>query len=54
MRDSENDPLAEFRRVNVGRALNLASQAAAADFKRLIFICSIGVNCAETSGAPLY
>lgn len=44
MRDSAVDPLAEFRRINVGGTLNLASQAAASGVKRFIFISSIKVN----------
>ncbi|MGS0742063.1 NAD-dependent epimerase/dehydratase family protein [Glaciimonas sp. GG7] len=45
-------PLAEFRRVNVDGALNLAHQAADAGVKRFIFISSIGVNGAETFSNP--
>lgn len=47
-----SDPLEAFRKVNVEGPLNLARQAAAAGVRRLIFISSIGVNGAETSGAP--
>lgn len=47
-----SDPLEAFRKVNVEGTLNLARQAAAAGVRRLIFISSIGVNGAETSGAP--
>lgn len=53
MDDSAEDPLAEFRRVNVGGTLNLARQAAAASVRRLVFVSSIKVNGAGTpSGKP--
>ncbi|MBS7691501.1 SDR family oxidoreductase [Pseudomonas lalucatii] len=39
-----DDPLAEFRAVNVSGTLALAQQAAQAGVKRFIFISSIGVN----------
>lgn len=38
------DSLAEYRKVNVDGALNLARQAAKAGVRRFIFISSIGVN----------
>jgi nucleoside-diphosphate-sugar epimerase len=44
MKDSVADPLAEYRRVNVGGSLNLARQAIEAGVKRFIFISSIKVN----------
>ncbi len=44
MRDEVADPLAEYRRVNVGGTLNLARQAVKAGVKRFIFISSIKVN----------
>ncbi|WP_437880303.1 UDP-glucose 4-epimerase family protein [Pseudomonas sp. LRF_L74] len=44
MNDNSADPLAEFRKVNVGGTLNLARQAAAAGVRRFIFISSIKVN----------
>lgn len=50
MNDYANDPLTEFRRVNVEGTLNLARQAAAAGVKRFIFISSIKVN---GEGTPL-
>lgn len=53
MRDDANDPLAEFRKVNVTGTLNLARQAASAGVKRFIFISSIKVNGEGTeSGKP--
>ena len=44
MKDSVADPLAEYRRVNVGGSLNLARQAIDAGIRRFIFISSIKVN----------
>jgi nucleoside-diphosphate-sugar epimerase len=44
MREKVADPLAEFRRVNVGGSLNLARQAAAAGVKRFVFLSSAKVN----------
>lgn len=44
MKDEVEDPLAEYRRVNVDGTLNLARQSAAAGVQRFIFISSIGVN----------
>lgn len=44
MCDTADDPLAEFRAVNVEGTLNLARQAAAAGVRRFIFISSIKVN----------
>ncbi len=44
MNESTDNPLVEFRRVNVEGTLNLARQAAAAGVKRFIFISSIKVN----------
>ncbi len=52
LREVVNDPLADFRRVNVAGSLNLARQAAAAEVKRLVFVSSIGVNGSETRGVP--
>lgn len=44
MSDKSLDPLAEFRRVNVGGTAALARQAAAAGVKRFILLSSIKVN----------
>ncbi len=52
MNESNADPLAEFRRVNVRGTLDLATQAASAGVRRFLFISSIGVNGAETSARP--
>ncbi|GAA0645393.1 NAD-dependent epimerase/dehydratase family protein [Brevundimonas lenta] len=50
LRETADDPLVEFRAVNTAATLALARQAAQAGVRRLIFISSIGVNGAETSG----
>lgn len=44
MSDTEVDPLAAFRKVNVESTLNLAEQAAEAGVRRFVFISSIKVN----------
>lgn len=44
MDDADEDPLAEYRKVNVEGTLNLARQAAFDGVKRFIFISSIKVN----------
>lgn len=50
MKESVNDPLKEYRRVNVDGTLQLARQAAEAGVRRFVFISSIKVN-GETSAA---
>lgn len=52
MRETELDPLTEFRRVNAAGSINLARHAAAAGVRRFVFLSSIGVNGVETTGAP--
>jgi nucleoside-diphosphate-sugar epimerase len=49
MNDISNDPLDEFRAVNVRGTINLAKQAAQNGVKRFIFISSIKVNGEQTS-----
>jgi UDP-glucose 4-epimerase len=44
MRDAADDPLAEFRRINVEGTLNLGRQAAAAGVRRMVYLSSIKVN----------
>lgn len=44
MQDTAEDPLAEFRRVNVEGTLNLARQAVAAGVGRFVFLSSVKVN----------
>lgn len=50
MNEQAQDPLAEFRRVNVAGTLNLARQAAAAGVRRFVFLSSIKVNGEMTLG----
>ena len=52
MRDSERDPLAAYREVNVEGTRNLAEQAASCGIKRFIYISSIKVNGEETNERP--
>jgi nucleoside-diphosphate-sugar epimerase len=52
LKETAADPLAQFRAVNRDATTALALQAAAAGVRRFIFISSIGVNGAETQGAP--
>lgn len=52
LKESAANPLIEFRQVNVEGALALARQSIENGVKRFIFISSIGVNGAVTSGAP--
>lgn len=44
MEDKADNPLAEFRKVNVDATLNLARQAVETGVKRFIFVSSIKVN----------
>jgi nucleoside-diphosphate-sugar epimerase len=48
MAETAEDPLSEFRRVNVDGTLNLARQAAAAGVKRFVFVSSVKVNGEKT------
>jgi len=52
LRETATDPLAAFREVNVAGTLQLARQAQASGVRRFVFISSIGVNGAETTGRP--
>lgn len=53
MHDDVDDPLAEFRRVNVAGTLRLARQAADAGVRRFVYLSSIKVNGEETrAGRP--
>jgi len=49
MRETDADPLAEFRRVNVEGTANLARQAAGAGVKRLVYVSSVKVNGESTA-----
>lgn len=53
MNDTEVDPLAAFRQVNVGHTLALARSAASAGAKRFVFVSSVKVNGEQTApGRP--
>ncbi len=49
MNDTSLDPLAEFRRVNVDGALNLAAEASKQGVKRLVFVSTVKVNGESTN-----
>jgi nucleoside-diphosphate-sugar epimerase len=48
VKDTSNDPLSEFQRVNLHGTINLARQAARAGARRLVFVSSIKVNGEST------
>jgi nucleoside-diphosphate-sugar epimerase len=52
MRDRESDPLAAFRRVNVGGTERLLRHACESGVKRFIYISSVKVHGDATLGAP--
>lgn len=52
LKDNAQDPLTEFRSVNVEGTVNLAKQALQAGVRRFIYISSIGVNGNQTFGHP--
>ena len=52
MRESADDPLQEFRKVNVGGTKSIALAAAAAGVRRLIFVSTVKVHGESTSGKP--
>ena len=54
MHDTEADPLAAFRAVNVEGTMNLARQAAAAGVKRFVFISSVKVNGESTQAGQAF
>ena len=54
MREYLDDPLSEYRKINVTATLNLARQAAQQGVKRFIFVSSIGVNGKETQQGLSY
>jgi len=54
MNDTESDPLAAFRKVNVEGTLHLARQAAEAGVRRFVFISSIKVNGEGTQPGKAY
>jgi len=55
MRDEVDDPLAEYRKVNVEGTLNLARQAVSAGVRRFVFLSSIKVDGEATApGNPFH
>lgn len=54
MNDTDADPLAAFRKVNVEGTLHLARQAAEAGIRRFVFISSIKVNGEGTQPGKPY
>lgn len=52
LRDTASDPLAAYRSVNVAGARQLATQAAAAGVRRLVFLSSVKVNGESTTMRP--
>jgi nucleoside-diphosphate-sugar epimerase len=52
LRETEADPLAAFRSVNVEATRRLASEAATAGVRRFVFLSSIGVNGVRTDNVP--
>ena len=52
LRETASDPLAAYRRINVEGTRRLATQAAAAGARRLVFLSSIKVNGERTTGRP--
>lgn len=49
-KESNADPLSEFRRINVDATLRIAEAAAATGVQRFVFMSSIGVNGTFTDG----
>ncbi len=54
MRENSANPLAEFRRLNVGGTEHLARSAVESGVKRLVYVSSIKVNGEETSDNHIY
>ena len=52
MRETAEDPLSEFRKVNVGGTENLVSIAVRSGIRRFIYVSSIGVNGNATEKRP--
>lgn len=52
MRESSQDPLTDFRRVNVHGTANFARQAADTGVKRFIYVSSVKVNGESTNTGP--
>lgn len=54
MHENTSDPMAEFRRVNVGGTEHLARDAASNGVRRFVFVSSIKVNGEETTDGARY
>ena len=54
MKETELDPMAAYREVNVAGTHRLAEQAAASGVRRLVFLSSIGVNGTFTHGSSSF
>jgi nucleoside-diphosphate-sugar epimerase len=52
LRETNPDPLAAYRHVNVEGTRRLAEQAVAAGVRRLVFLSSVKVNGERTTGRP--
>jgi UDP-glucose 4-epimerase len=52
MKETNKDPLAEFRKINVKATLNIARSAKKVGVKRFIYISSVKVNGEESLGHP--
>ena len=52
LQESAEDPLAAYRRINVGATRRLAQQAAASGARRFVFLSSIKVNGESTGEHP--
>lgn len=52
LNDRSSDPLADFRRINVGATEELARQAASAGVRRFVFLSSAKVNGESTDFGP--
>lgn len=51
--DNADEPLLEFRKVNVDATINLATQAANEGVKRFIFLSTIGIHGVEAFGSSI-
>jgi UDP-N-acetyl-alpha-D-quinovosamine dehydrogenase len=52
LHETSCDPLAEYRRINVGGTVTLAQDAAKAGTRRLVFVSSVKVHGERTHAAP--
>jgi nucleoside-diphosphate-sugar epimerase len=54
MKDTSADPLAEFLKINLHGAENLARQAARAGVKRFVYVSTVKVNGESATGAHIF